>query len=66
MAATAQGQAEATKAAQRAGTDHARAKDGAASLGRKPNYTRQQFAMVRHMLDQDAAGIARIAKKKRV
>jgi hypothetical protein len=31
------------KAAQRAGIEHAKAKEGAAYLGRKPNYTRQQF-----------------------
>jgi DNA invertase Pin-like site-specific DNA recombinase len=63
MAATAQAQAEATKAAQRAGIEHAKAKDGAAYLGRKPSYTRQQFAMVRDMLGQEAVGIARIAKE---
>jgi putative DNA-invertase from lambdoid prophage Rac len=63
MAATAQAQAEATKAAQRAGIEHAKAKDGAAYLGRKPSYTRQQFTTVRHMLGQDAVGIARIAKE---
>lgn len=40
MAAMAQAQAEASKAAQRAGIEHARAKDGAAYLGRKPSYTR--------------------------
>jgi DNA invertase Pin-like site-specific DNA recombinase len=63
MAATAQAQAEATKAAQRAGIEHAKAKDGAAYLGRKPSYTRKQFIMVKHMLGQDAVGIARIAKE---
>jgi DNA invertase Pin-like site-specific DNA recombinase len=63
MAATAQAQAEATKAAQRAGIEHAKAKDGAAYLGRKPSYTRQQFVMVKSMLGQDAIGIARIAKE---
>jgi putative DNA-invertase from lambdoid prophage Rac len=63
MAATAQAQAEATKAAQRAGIEHAKAKDSAAYLGRKPSYTRRQFSMVRHMLGQDAVGIARIAKE---
>jgi putative DNA-invertase from lambdoid prophage Rac len=63
MAATAQVQAEATKAAQRAGIEHAKAKDGAAYLGRKPSYTRQQVVMVRHMLGNDAVGIARIAKE---
>jgi putative DNA-invertase from lambdoid prophage Rac len=63
MAATAQAQAEATKAAQRAGIEHAKAKDSTAYLGRKPSYTRQQFTMVRHMLGHDAVGIARIAKE---
>jgi putative DNA-invertase from lambdoid prophage Rac len=63
MAATAQAQAEATKAAQRAGIEHAKAKDGAAYLGRKPSYTREQFARVRDMLAQDAVGIARIANE---
>ena len=63
MAATAQAQAEATKAAQRAGIEHAKAKDSAAYLGRKPSYTRQQVVMVRHMLGNDAVGIARIAKE---
>src|SRR5271169_2718464 len=63
MAATAQAQAEATKAAQRAGIEHAKAKDGAAYLGRKPSYTRQQFVMVGHMLGHEAVGIARIANE---
>jgi putative DNA-invertase from lambdoid prophage Rac len=63
MAATAQAQAEATKAAQRAGIEHAKAKDDMAYLGRKPSYTRQQFTTVRHMLGHDAVGIARIAKE---
>jgi putative DNA-invertase from lambdoid prophage Rac len=62
MAATAQAQAEATKAAQKAGIEHAKGKD-AKYLGRKPSYTRKQFTMVRHMLGQDAVGIARIAKE---
>ena len=63
MAATAQAQAEATKAAQRAGIEHAKAKDGAAYLGRKPSYTRPQFDQVRALLAQEAVGIARIAKE---
>jgi DNA invertase Pin-like site-specific DNA recombinase len=63
MAATAQAQAEATKAAQRAGIEHAKAKDGAAYLGRKPSYTRKQFMAVCHLLEQDAVGIARIAQE---
>jgi putative DNA-invertase from lambdoid prophage Rac len=63
MAATAQAQAEATKAAQKAGIEHAKAKDGAAYLGRKPSYTRQQFEHVRTLLGQEAGGIARIARE---
>src|SRR5215469_6997552 len=43
MAATAQAQAEATKAAQRAGIDHKRSAAPQAYLGRKPSYTRQQL-----------------------
>jgi putative DNA-invertase from lambdoid prophage Rac len=63
MAATAQAQAEASKAAQKAGIEHAKGKDEAKYLGRKPSYTRRQFTMVRHMLGHDAVGIARIAKE---
>jgi putative DNA-invertase from lambdoid prophage Rac len=66
MAATSQAQAEATKAAQRAGIEHAKGKDEAKYLGRKPSFTRQQFTMVRHMLGHDAVGIARIAKEARL
>ena len=53
--------AEATKAAQRAGIDHAKGKDDRAYLGRKPGYTRDQFIKVREMLDQGAVGIAQVA-----
>jgi putative DNA-invertase from lambdoid prophage Rac len=62
MAATAQAQAKATKAAQRAGIEHAKQKEDRAYLGRKPSFTRQQFATVRDMLGQHAVGIAQIAK----
>jgi hypothetical protein len=62
MSATAQAQAEAAKAAQRAGIEHAKANDGRAYLGRKPSYTREQFNQVREMLWQQAAGIAQIAR----
>jgi putative DNA-invertase from lambdoid prophage Rac len=51
MAATAQAQAEATKAAQRAGIAHAKG-NGGVYLGRKPSYSRAQFARVRDMLGQ--------------
>src|SRR3984893_17040817 len=62
MAATAQAQAEATKAAQRAGIEHARQNSDRAYLGRKPSFSRDQFNAVRAMLGQEALGIAQIAK----
>lgn len=61
MAASAQAQAEATKAAQAAGIEHAKATEGNAYRGRKPSFTRAQMEMVRDMLAQDA-GISIIAK----
>jgi putative DNA-invertase from lambdoid prophage Rac len=61
MAATAQAQAEATKAAQRAGIEHAKANGERSYLGRKPTYTRDQLAQVRDMLGQHA--IAAIAEE---
>jgi DNA invertase Pin-like site-specific DNA recombinase len=63
MAATAQAQAEATKAAQRAGIEHAKVNEATAYLGRKPSFTRAQLAKVRNMLGQEAVGIAQIAKE---
>lgn len=60
MAATAQAQAEATKAAQRAGIEHARTK-GASYLGRKPSYSRSQLEAVQVLLAQET-GISAIAK----
>jgi putative DNA-invertase from lambdoid prophage Rac len=63
MAATSQAQAEATKAAQRAGIEHAKQNDGRAYLGRKPSFTRAQFVKVRAMLGQQTLGIAQIAKE---
>src|SRR5712671_4285627 len=61
MAATAQAQAEATKAAQRAGIEHAKQNDERAYLGRKPSYTRDQLNKVHDMLGQEAVSIAQIA-----
>lgn len=61
MAATAQAQAEATKAAQRAGIEHAKQSGERKYLGRKPAFTRKQFHDVRDMLAQ-SFGIAQIAK----
>jgi putative DNA-invertase from lambdoid prophage Rac len=63
MSATAQAQAEATKAAQRAGIAHAKANDDRAYLGRKPSFTRDQLNKVRAMLGQQTVGIAQIAKE---
>jgi DNA invertase Pin-like site-specific DNA recombinase len=61
MAATAQAQAEATKAAQRAGIEHAKANGERSYLGRKPTYTRDQLTKVHEMLGQHQ--IATIAKE---
>ena len=63
MSATAQAQAEATKAAQRAGIAHAKANDDRAYLGRKPSFTRDQLNKVRAMLGQQTVGIAQIARE---
>jgi putative DNA-invertase from lambdoid prophage Rac len=63
MAATAQAQAEATKAAQRAGIEHAKRHDERMYLGRKPSHTTQQYDRARTLLAQEAVGIARIAKE---
>jgi hypothetical protein len=43
MAATAQAQGEATKAAQRAGIEHAKGSNERAYLGRKPSFTCTQI-----------------------
>ncbi|MDH3032104.1 recombinase family protein [Methylobacterium fujisawaense] len=59
MAATAQAQAEATKEAQRAGIDHAKAKEDA-YRGRKPSFTREQFDAVTGALGQ-GRGVSDIA-----
>ena len=63
MAATAQAQAEATKAAQRAGIDAARSREGATKYrGRKPSFTRPQLEQVRSLLAIGTAGTSAIAK----
>jgi DNA invertase Pin-like site-specific DNA recombinase len=59
MAAMSQAQAEATREAQRAGIEHAKAGD--AYRGRKPSFTRAQFQAVQDMLAQEM-GISSIAK----
>jgi putative DNA-invertase from lambdoid prophage Rac len=61
MAATAQAQAEATKAAQKAGIAHAKQQSEMKYRGRKPSYSRAQFDIVRTMHDQHQ-GISAIAK----
>jgi putative DNA-invertase from lambdoid prophage Rac len=63
MATTAQAQAEATKAAQRVGIEHAKQNDHRAYLGRRPSFTREQLNKVRALLGQQAVGIAHIAKE---
>lgn len=60
-AASAQAEAEATKEAQRAGIEHAKAReDVTAYRGRKPSFTRAQLDMVSAMLTQ-GAGVSAIA-----
>src|SRR5260370_1180454 len=63
MAATSQAQAEATKAAQRAGIEHAKQSGERAYLGRKPSFTREQFVKVCAMLGHETVGIAQIARE---
>jgi DNA invertase Pin-like site-specific DNA recombinase len=56
MAATAQAQAEVTKAAQRAGIDHAKSNgNGKLYLGRKPKFDRKQLQAVREMLARNVS-----------
>lgn len=60
MAALSQAQAEATKEAQRAGIEHARAK-GDRYRGRKPSYSREQLETVRDLLSQ-GTGTSEVAR----
>lgn len=60
MSASAQAQAEATKAAQKAGIAHAKGIKAKAYRGRKPSFTRPQLAEVQALLGQ-GAGISEIA-----
>jgi putative DNA-invertase from lambdoid prophage Rac len=62
MAATSQAQAEATRAAQRAGIEHAKQSCDRAYLGRKPSFTRDQLNKVHDMLGREAVTIAQIAR----
>ncbi|MDX8432849.1 recombinase family protein [Mesorhizobium abyssinicae] len=61
MAATAQAQAEATREAQKAGIEHARAHSADRYRGRKPTYDRTQYLAVRDLLTQQV-GTSVIAK----
>lgn len=61
MAATAQAQAEATKEAQRAGIEYAKATSDSKYRGRRPKFNRDQYRMVQDMLGQNA-GASAIAK----
>ena len=63
MAATSQAQAEATKAAQRVGIEHAKQSGEPAYLGRKPSFTRDQLSKVQAMLGHQTVGITQIAKE---
>ena len=63
MAATSQAQVEATKAAQRAGIEHAKQNDDRAYLGRKPSFTREQYNKVREMLGQQAEASLRLRER---
>jgi putative DNA-invertase from lambdoid prophage Rac len=60
MAATARAQAEATKAAQKAGIAYAKQQPEAKYRGRKPSHTNAQFDIVRTMLDQHQ-GVSAVA-----
>lgn len=62
MAATAQAQAEASKAAQRAGIAMAKETDTKKYRGRKPSFTRDQLEIVQSLLAAGAAGTSAIAK----
>src|SRR5215470_4350394 len=53
----------ATKAADRAGIEHAKQSGDRAYIGRKPSYRREEFNKARDMLGQQAIGIALIAKE---
>ncbi|MCJ2057742.1 recombinase family protein [Methylobacterium sp. J-048] len=63
MAAAGEAELEATREAQRAGIDHARAQaEQTAYRGRKPSYTRDQLTVISGMLGQ-GAGVAAVAKE---
>jgi putative DNA-invertase from lambdoid prophage Rac len=55
-------EAEATKASQRAGIEHAKGRADSPYLGRKPAFTRKQFETVRDMLSRGTSSIVEIAR----
>ena len=61
MAATAQAQAQAGKAAQKVGIAYAKQKPETKYRGKKPSYPREQFDIVCTMLDQHQ-GVSAIEK----
>jgi putative DNA-invertase from lambdoid prophage Rac len=64
MAATAQAQAEATKAAQEAGIAHAKATAAKTKYrGRKPSFTRETLEKVRAMLAVQTNSVTSIARE---
>jgi hypothetical protein len=63
MAATAQAEVEATKAAQCADNEHAGQNDDRTYLGSKPSFSREQFFKVRDLLGQETVTVAAIAKE---
>jgi len=67
MAAMAEASAEATKAAQRAGIEHARNSEPTAYLGRAPSFSAEKVAMVRDLLvaGHGVSAVARAAKLSR-
>ena len=67
MAAMAEASAEATKAAQRAGIEHARASEPSSYLGRAPSFTAEQVATVREMLatGHSVSAVAKATKLSR-
>lgn len=62
MAATAQAQAEASKSAQRAGIEAAKASGQRKYLGRKPSFDREALSVVTTMLSSQTHGTSEIAR----
>jgi DNA invertase Pin-like site-specific DNA recombinase len=62
MAAMAEASAEASKAVQRAGIEHARASEPTAYLGRAPSFGAEKVAMVRDMLAA-GHGVSAVARR---